>query len=186
MIRLPAETIWKPDIILYNNADRQYNSGVTSTNAIVTADGNVTWLSSAIFKSSCAINVEYFPFDEQKCSMKFASWTYDGFQVNLINSGDTTDLSNYVPNGEWDLVAAKVERNVVYYSCCQEPYPDVTYHLVLRRRPLFYGTEYPSCFNIDHCLLLFSLQPDTSLCPHHWYCSHELLHAVRLRRKGTG
>jgi hypothetical protein len=32
-----AETIWKPDIILYNNADRQYNSGVTSTNAIVTS-----------------------------------------------------------------------------------------------------------------------------------------------------
>lgn len=138
VIRLPAETIWKPDIILYNNADRQYNSGVTSTNAIVASDGNITWLSSAIFKSSCAINVEFFPFDEQKCSMKFASWTYDGFQVNLINSGDTTDLSNYVTNGEWDLVAAEVERNVVYYSCCQEPYPDVTYHLVLRRRPLFY------------------------------------------------
>ena len=139
VIRLPADTIWKPDIILYNNADRQYNSGLTSTNAIVTHDGNVTWLSSAIFKSSCAINVEYFPFDEQLCAMKFASWTYDGFQVNLINAGDTTDLTNYVANGEWDLVAAKVERNVVYYSCCQEPYPDVTYRLILRRRPLFYG-----------------------------------------------
>ena len=67
------------------------------------------------------------------------SWTYDGFQVNLINAANSTDLSNYVANGEWDLVAAEVERNVVYYSCCQEPYPDVTYHLVLRRRPLFYG-----------------------------------------------
>ena len=22
-------------------------------------------------------------------------------------------------NGEWDLVDARVERNVVYYSCCQ-------------------------------------------------------------------
>lgn len=28
------------------------------------------------------INVEYFPFDEQKCSMKFSSWTYDGLQVS--------------------------------------------------------------------------------------------------------
>jgi len=34
-----------------------------------------------IFRSSCAIDVKYFPFDEQNCSMKFASWTYDGFQV---------------------------------------------------------------------------------------------------------
>lgn len=28
------------------------------------------------------INVEYFPFDEQKCTMKFSSWTYDGLQVS--------------------------------------------------------------------------------------------------------
>ena len=25
--------------------------------------------------------MEYFPFDEQTCVMKFGSWTYDGFQV---------------------------------------------------------------------------------------------------------
>ena len=119
MIRLPAEIIWKPDIILYNNADKQYSSGLTSTNAIVSWEGSVTWLSSAIFKSSCEINVEYFPFDEQSCTMKFASWTYDGDQVNLINSANMTDLSNYVANGEWDLVVASVKRNVVFYSCCE-------------------------------------------------------------------
>ena len=27
------------------------------------------------------IDVQYFPFDEQECEMKFGSWTYDGFQV---------------------------------------------------------------------------------------------------------
>ena len=51
----------------------------------MTSAGNVTWLSSAIFKSSCEINVEFFPFDEQACTMKFASWTYDGFQVEKDN-----------------------------------------------------------------------------------------------------
>ena len=79
--RLPIGRIWRPDIILYNNADKAYESHLTSTNGIVTNDGNVTWLSSAIFKSSCEINVEFFPFDEQSCTMKFASWTYDGYQV---------------------------------------------------------------------------------------------------------
>lgn len=70
--------------------------------------------------------------------MKFSSWTYDGLQVNLLNQAEEGDLSNYVPNGEWDLIDLIVERNVVYYSCCEEPYPDITYHIVLRRRPLFY------------------------------------------------
>ena len=30
------------------------------------------------------MDVEYFPFDEQTCVMKFGSWTYDGFQVDKI------------------------------------------------------------------------------------------------------
>ncbi|XP_065556207.1 neuronal acetylcholine receptor subunit alpha-10-like isoform X4 [Artemia franciscana] len=137
-LRIPAERVWKPDIILYNNADSLYNSAVLSTNVIVSSDGNLTWLSSAIFKSSCAINVEYFPFDEQRCTMKFSSWTYDGLQVNLVIQTEEADMSNYVPNGEWDLVDMLVEHNVVYYSCCPEPYPDITFHMILRRRPLFY------------------------------------------------
>ena len=36
-------------------------------------------------------------------------------------------------------MVARVDRNVVFYSCCEEPYPDVTYTFILRRRPLFYG-----------------------------------------------
>ena len=40
-------------------------------------------------------------------------------KLNLMNTGNETDLSNYVANGEWDLVEARVERNVVFYSCCQ-------------------------------------------------------------------
>jgi hypothetical protein len=45
-------------------------AGILSTNVIVTSRGDVTWLSSAVFKSSCAIDVEFFPFDEQICAMK--------------------------------------------------------------------------------------------------------------------
>ena len=65
---------------LYSADVSAYKSSI-STNIIVSNDGNVTWLSMMIFKSSCALNVKYFPFDEQNCSLKFASWTYDGFQV---------------------------------------------------------------------------------------------------------
>ena len=46
------------------------SAGILSTNVIVTSEGQVTWLSSAVFRSSCAIDVEFFPFDEQICSMK--------------------------------------------------------------------------------------------------------------------
>lgn len=53
------------------------------TKAVLHHNGKVVWSPPAIFKSSCEIDVRYFPFDQQNCFMKFGSWTYDGYQVIL-------------------------------------------------------------------------------------------------------
>ena len=53
-----------------------------STKATLYNSGLVEWKPPAIYHSSCEMDVEYFPFDEQTCVMKFGSWTYDGYQVS--------------------------------------------------------------------------------------------------------
>jgi len=54
------------------------------TKATVLWNGAVIWQPPAIYKSSCAIDVEYFPYDIQTCMLKVGSWTYDGFQVYQV------------------------------------------------------------------------------------------------------
>ncbi|XP_070543627.1 neuronal acetylcholine receptor subunit alpha-10-like isoform X2 [Ptychodera flava] len=134
---VPSDTIWKPDIVLYNNADESF-SGMMNTNAQIYSDGTITWFAPAIYKSTCKIDVTYFPFDLQRCTLKFGSWAYNGFQIDLTNRSTAGDIGNYLDNGEWQLEGMPVKRNVLYYGCCPEPYPDVTFTIIIQRRALFY------------------------------------------------
>lgn len=68
----------------WTSADGEYVV-TTLTKAVLHYTGKVSWMPPAIFKSSCEIDVRYFPFDQQTCFMKFGSWTYDGFQVILAS-----------------------------------------------------------------------------------------------------
>ena len=45
--------------------------------------GNVTLLTQGIYMTKCQIDVSHYPFDPQKCSLKFASWTTESTRLNL-------------------------------------------------------------------------------------------------------
>lgn len=124
--------------IIFYSADVGTAQSSVSTNVIVSANGNVTWLSMWIFKSSCSMDVRYFPFDVQNCSMNFASWTFDAYRVDIRNFAKDGDLSNYVNSSEFEIVEFSFERHVVVFTCCPEPYVFMTYTLVFQRKPLFY------------------------------------------------
>lgn len=66
------EAIWKPNTILHS-------------------DGRVLWIPPAIFKTSCEIDVRYFPFDQQTCHMDLASWTYTNDQVVSYEKKEMTE-----------------------------------------------------------------------------------------------
>ena len=66
--------------------------------------------------------------------MKFGSWTYDGFQLDMEFYGgdEQIDLNDYVPSNEWDVLSHQAKKNIKYYPCCREPYPDLTFTLELK------------------------------------------------------
>ena len=48
------------------------------------------------------------------------------------------DLKFWISNGEWELLGMPVKRNVIFYTCCPTAYPDVTFWIIIRRKPLYY------------------------------------------------
>uniref|UniRef100_A0A8C2IDY8 Cholinergic receptor, nicotinic, alpha 4b n=1 Tax=Cyprinus carpio TaxID=7962 RepID=A0A8C2IDY8_CYPCA len=150
-IRIPSEIIWRPDIVLYNNADGDF--AVTHlTKAQVFYNGRIKWKPPAIYKSSCSIDVTFFPFDQQNCKMKFGSWTYDRAKIDLVSMASDVDQMDYWESGEWVIVNAVGTYNIKKYECCTEIYPDITYSFIIRRLPLFYTINL-----IIPCLLISCL-----------------------------
>uniref|UniRef100_A0A8C8JJD9 Cholinergic receptor, nicotinic, alpha 4b n=1 Tax=Oncorhynchus tshawytscha TaxID=74940 RepID=A0A8C8JJD9_ONCTS len=150
-IRIPSEIIWRPDIVLYNNADGDF--AVTHlTKAHLFYDGRIKWMPPAIYKSSCSIDVTFFPFDQQNCKMKFGSWTYDRAKIDLISIASDVDQMDYWESGEWVIINAVGKYNTKKYECCTEIYPDITYYFIIRRLPLFYTINL-----IIPCLLISCL-----------------------------
>ena len=74
------------------------------TNVVVSASGVISWVPLGLYTSACGIDITWFPFDDQRCTMKFGSWTYDGNKINLTSMEETIDMSTYQPSGEWDIV----------------------------------------------------------------------------------
>uniref|UniRef100_A0A8B9BC68 Cholinergic receptor nicotinic alpha 1 subunit n=1 Tax=Anser brachyrhynchus TaxID=132585 RepID=A0A8B9BC68_9AVES len=137
-IRIPSDDIWRPDLVLYNNADGDF-AIVKYTKVLLEHTGKITWTPPAIFKSYCEIIVTHFPFDQQNCSMKLGTWTYDGTVVVINPESDRPDLSNFMESGEWVMKDYRGWKHWVYYACCPDtPYLDITYHFLMQRLPLYF------------------------------------------------
>ncbi|ETN74920.1 Neurotransmitter-gated ion-channel ligand binding domain protein [Necator americanus] len=76
-------------------------------NVLIHHSGEVLWVPPAIYKSSCIIDVEFFPFDDQRCSLTFGSWTYNRDEVKLdFLHADRVDFSEYATSSIWDMMDA--------------------------------------------------------------------------------
>ncbi|XP_043224848.1 acetylcholine receptor subunit alpha-like [Amphibalanus amphitrite] len=171
MLHVPSDHIWRPDIVLYNNADGNFEVTL-ATKATLFSDGKVEWKPPAIYKSSCEIDVEYFPFDEQTCVMKFGSWTYDGKQVDLRHVEEEppddrvkigVDLTDFYLSVEWDILDVPAIRHEKFYTCCNEPYLDITFNITMRRKTLFYTVNLIiPCMGISFLTVLVFYLPSDS------------------------
>ncbi|XP_039080824.1 acetylcholine receptor subunit epsilon [Hyaena hyaena] len=145
-LRVPSELVWLPEIVLENNIDGQFGVAYDA-NVLVYEGGYVSWLPPAIYRSSCAVEVTYFPFDWQNCSLVFRSQTYNAHEVEFVfaadDAGETIskidiDTEAYTENGEW---AIDFCPGLIHHHRGSGDDPgsiDVIYTLIIRRKPLFY------------------------------------------------
>uniref|UniRef100_H2Y827 Neurotransmitter-gated ion-channel ligand-binding domain-containing protein n=1 Tax=Ciona savignyi TaxID=51511 RepID=H2Y827_CIOSA len=151
IIRIPPYAIWSPRIVLQNSIDGNFDVSVPVM-ALIKYTGEVQWIPPGLYKSTCTIVVALFPFDWQNCTMVFRSATYDRSEMEFgLSYGDSiyVDPEAFKENGEWKIVQRPVRIN----SDSSDPtYQDVTFYLIIRRKPQFYVINL-----IIPCILMSSL-----------------------------
>ncbi len=64
---------------------------------------------------------------------------------------------------EWDILAVPAIRNVKFYTCCDEPYLDITFNITMRRKTLFYTVNLIiPCMGISFLTVLVFYLPSDS------------------------
>uniref|UniRef100_A0A8B9QU01 Acetylcholine receptor subunit gamma n=1 Tax=Apteryx owenii TaxID=8824 RepID=A0A8B9QU01_APTOW len=147
LLRVPSTMVWLPDVVLENNIDGTFEITLY-TNVLVSPDGCIYWLPPAIYRSSCAIHVTYFPFDWQNCTLVFQSQTYSANEINLLlteEDGQTVewiaiDPEAFTENGEWAIKHRPARKiiNAGRFTPDDIQYQQVVFYLIIQRKPLFY------------------------------------------------
>ncbi|KAM3834990.1 acetylcholine receptor subunit delta [Vipera latastei] len=152
LLRLKPDMLWLPDIVLENNNDGNFEI-TYRCNILVDYTGGIYWLPPSIFRTACPINVNYFPFDWQNCSLKFCSLRYNANEIDLqiTSKRDNQteplyfvewiiiDSTAFTKNGEWDIVHRPARKNInPLVSRDSNKYQDITFYLIIQRKPLFY------------------------------------------------
>lgn len=128
-ISIPASRIWTPDMYHYLTLGHEQKVDHESL-AVVMNSGDVLLIPPSQRSTRCRTIQD----GKYECKFSLGSWTHDGFSVDLDFWEDKKEM--LLDHFEEDLSAYFIESNTaVYerkiYECCPEPYPTITYTIVL-------------------------------------------------------
>ena len=81
----------------------------------------------------------------------------------MYKTQQKADMSNYIKNGEWEVLDVPVTENKLYYYCCPDSYSDITFTIHMKRKVLYYlfNLIIPTTIIVTFILVGFCLPPIT-------------------------
>lgn len=101
---MKATDIWLPDFVLTTAVDENEQVvGWDKRRVKIFNSGGVLWQFGGKLQVNCAVNLKYYPFDSQQCSIALASLTESNMTLVLRNLSDTLGFNYYSESNQWDI-----------------------------------------------------------------------------------
>ncbi|XP_050397255.2 acetylcholine receptor subunit delta-like [Patella vulgata] len=123
----------------------------------LTNTGHVFWFPNILFQTACDINLRYYPFDTQVCTIQLNPLVSQTNEIELVLASDHDPFEEYGQNGQWELVHLFLnETNDQYKSILK-------FELTLKRRRSFYimNVVLPIIFLSFMGILVFALPAES-------------------------
>ena len=111
-ILLPKDSVWKPEVITVGDSDKFLDSSVTNVRYFPNGHARL-WYPMNIVSTGCIINIEYYPFDTQKCAFWFLLADYFYTEVQLYAVNAKPPLLYYIDSQIWNLTKAEANANAL-------------------------------------------------------------------------
>uniref|UniRef100_A0A915IU86 Uncharacterized protein n=1 Tax=Romanomermis culicivorax TaxID=13658 RepID=A0A915IU86_ROMCU len=143
-IIVPYDRVWLPDTYLYNSLEMVRENTERWISVVLTMEKDrndsslVSFRYPAIYRYTCNMDILFFPFDEQRCTMSFGSWLYDSAGIDYHPFTNNVIMNDFIPSEEWSVLAFTCKRHLFEYKCCKVPFSVLVCDLILHRKPLHY------------------------------------------------
>ncbi|XP_052820439.1 acetylcholine receptor subunit beta-type lev-1-like [Mya arenaria] len=111
-VRVATAELWTPNVVIHKSFDGHGGVGSPETDILrISWNGFVQWVPDATYSVVCDVDIQYFPFDEQTCTITYyaADETVDTVELDHYLG---TDMSEYSENPSWLIVGAFRKRYV--------------------------------------------------------------------------
>ena len=103
---------------------------------LVNPEGLVYWSHGSVITTQCTIDVRFFPFDTQNCTIEFGSWLYSSSRMNLTI--DEKQINYYYKENNVWHTKVSIRRFGVKFPDFPGEFPRVAVELILSRGSFYY------------------------------------------------
>lgn len=133
--------IWKPEVLVDNAIE---DIGLMSDDHLIYRikyNGDVEWEPPLSVKVYCSIDITYFPFDTQSCTVELVSWGLPKPELVLSKLWSNINFNEFRESGSWEILESSVNESditVLRRNISVETYSQMEFSFTVKRKPGLY------------------------------------------------
>jgi len=135
--------IWKPDTFFVNENPEEYEGPATDTDTFlrIENDGAVLWSQRMSLTASCPMDLSYYPFDSQLCSLEIESFKYTMSDIKYKWQDDTKGVQLSPDVSYFDMNVLGHRARIVEANLKSGNYSRLIADIAFERASAYYVTH---------------------------------------------